>query len=228
MALRVAAADEARHGLAHHRVHRGERLVEERDARRLHEAHAELQQLALATRELPRVEVLHGLERELVQQRARPPRRFGLAQAAREARGEEIVERADAREHARHLEHAQQAAPGERRGRQARDLLVGEPHAPLPGREEPRQQVEDRGLARAVGPDEAEDLALLHREREVVHRGHAAEVLRDALRSQEAHRRLPVAIPHSPVRKKRANTITSTEKTMSWMLPTLRSHSDER
>ena len=48
MTLRVATPDEPGHRLAHDRMHRGEGLVEERDARRPDEAHAEFQPLALA------------------------------------------------------------------------------------------------------------------------------------------------------------------------------------
>jgi hypothetical protein len=51
--------DEGGHGLAHHRVHRGEGLVEEGHARRLDEAHAELEELPLPAGKLARVEILH-------------------------------------------------------------------------------------------------------------------------------------------------------------------------
>ena len=84
VALRVAGPDEPRHGLAHHGVHRGERLVEQRDARRLHEAHAELEELALPAGKLPRVEVAHRLQRELGDEAAGPARGLGFVQAARE------------------------------------------------------------------------------------------------------------------------------------------------
>ena len=67
--LGVAAADEAGHRVAHDRMHRGEGLVEERHARRLDEAHAEFQQLALAAGQLARIEILDLRQRELFEER---------------------------------------------------------------------------------------------------------------------------------------------------------------
>jgi hypothetical protein len=43
-------------------------------------------------------------------------------------------------------------------------------------RVEARDHVEDGGFARAVRPDQREDLALLHRHRQVVDRGHARRI----------------------------------------------------
>src|SRR5260221_11325064 len=224
--LGVAPGDEARHGLAHHRLHRGERLGEERQARRRDEAHAELEELPLPAGELARVEILHRREGELFHERLRPRLRFLLRQAAREAGGDQVIERRDAREDARHLEHSQQPAARERHGLHAGYFLAGQPHAAGVGREETRQHLDSARLARAVRADQPEYLALLHGKRHALDRGHAAEVLGEPGGSEQAHRR-PVARPHRPVRKKRANTITTSENTMSWMLPTPRSHSEE-
>ena len=52
---------------------------------------------------------------------------------------------------------------------------------PADGRERARQHVEDRALARAVGADQAEDLALIDLERHVVDGGEAAETLDQTL-----------------------------------------------
>ena len=48
-------------------------------------------------------------------------------------------------------------------------------------------QVEDGRLSGAVGPDEADDLALLHLEAEIVHGPEAAEVFRQALGFEKRH-----------------------------------------
>ena len=49
-------------------MHRSEGFVEQRDARRHHEAAAELEQLLLAAGELAGVEIAHALEREFIEQ----------------------------------------------------------------------------------------------------------------------------------------------------------------
>src|SRR5262249_49674043 len=151
---------------------------------------------------------------------------FGFAKAARAAGRDEVVERAHAREHARGLEHAQQSAARELHGPQPRDLLAVEPHAAALRGEEARHQVERRGLARAVRPDEPEDLALLEREVEILDGGDAAEVPGEPRGTQQAHRAPAfVARPHSPSRKKRAKTITSAANTIICTLPNSRIHS---
>src|SRR5262249_28508716 len=48
-------------------------------------------------------------------------------------------------------------------------------------------RVENGGLARAVGADEADDLALLHPEGEIVHGPQASEVLDEACRLEQGH-----------------------------------------
>ena len=53
---------------------------------------------------------------------------------------------------------------------------------------EPRDQVEDRGLAGAVGADDGEDLALFDAEAHAVDRLEAAELQGDAVDREEAHR----------------------------------------
>ena len=158
---RVTPLDEGRHGLAHHRVHRGERLVEERDARRRDEAHAEFEELALPSGELAGVEVLHRRQGQFLEKRLSASFRVLFRQAARETRSEQVVEGGNAGEDARHLEHAQQPAPRERDRREARHFLVLEPHLARLAHEEAGKHVERGGLPRAVGPDEPQDLALL-------------------------------------------------------------------
>ena len=147
--------------VAHHRVHRGERLVEHRHARRLDEAHAELEQLALAARELAGVEVLHRPERQLLDQRVGARVGLGLGEAAREAGGQQVVERATCarRRASSGTCAARRAAPA---GSPAQPVMSRRSIGTRPAsrREEAGEQVQHRRLARAVGADQAEDLAL--------------------------------------------------------------------
>ena len=69
-----------------------------------------------------------------------------------------------------------------RLGRQARDVGAGEGHGARGDRQIAGQAVEEGRLARAVGPDQAEDVALLDRDRRVVDRLEGAERLDDVLR----------------------------------------------
>ena len=60
---------------------------------------------------------------------------------------------------------------------QAENILLAEPHRPPVGSQEARQDVEQARLSRTVGPDDAEDGALLDLERKVVDRGDTTERL---------------------------------------------------
>ena len=62
-----------------------------------------------------------------------------------------------------------------------RDVLSAEEDLPRVGPVEPRDAVEEGALPRAVGPDDAQDLALVHGEGDVLGRGQPAEPLRDPL-----------------------------------------------
>src|SRR5262245_18077637 len=89
----------------------------------------------------------------------------------------------------------------------AGDVVPVEDEGAAVGREEAADQVHQRGLPRAVRSDQAEELALADRQRDVVDGSVAAERLRDVPDLQEAHERdLPrkraiswPAVPTSPV-----------------------------
>ena len=68
--------------------------------------------------------------------------------------------------------------------RLSRELVTLEADGPRVGRQRAGEEVEDRALARAVGPDQPDDLAPLDRERDVVHGGEAAEALGQPLDGQ--------------------------------------------
>ena len=61
------------------------------------------------------------------------------------------------------------------------DGAAEERRGPFGGRQEPGQHLHGRGLAAAVGAEEAEDLAALDRQRDVVDGGEAAEAARQAV-----------------------------------------------
>jgi hypothetical protein len=107
---------------------------------------------------------LHQRQRQLGQ---RPqPRNAGHARfhgaQPRVRADQHVVEHREVREHAPMLEGARQPALRELLGRQAGDVLPVEQHLPFVGLVQPGHQVEQRGLARAVRPDHAEQFALAH------------------------------------------------------------------
>ena len=69
--------------------------------------------------------------------------------------------------------------------RETVDAPAFEPDLPLVRPGEPRKRVEEGGLPGAVGPDDGEDAALLHREAQLVDRGETAEPLDDVLRLED-------------------------------------------
>ncbi|MCS6766214.1 MAG: hypothetical protein MO847_07255 [Candidatus Protistobacter heckmanni] len=76
----------------------------------------------------------------------------------------QVFQDAHAREHAAPLRHHDQAAPGQRMRRQARDVLAGVAQRALGG-ELAGDGLHGGGLARAVGADQGDELALAHLER---------------------------------------------------------------
>ena len=75
------------------------------------------------------------------------------------------------------LEGAPHAEPGPVMRRQLVDALAAQAHFARRRRKLPRQQVEKGGLAGTVGADDADDLALAHRQRDVVDGAQAKKML---------------------------------------------------
>ena len=86
------------------------------------------------------------------------------------------------------LEGAGDAEPCDVVGRLLGDVLVLEEDLARGRRIDPRDQVEDRALAGAVGPDDREDLAFLHRKTDGIDRFQAAEMQGQVLGAKIAHR----------------------------------------
>src|SRR5207244_25538 len=68
------------------------------------------------------------------------------------------------------------------------DVVAVEDHAALVGAIVAGDHVEERGLAGAVGPDDAEQVAGPHLHAHLAHGGEAAEALGDALEAQQGRR----------------------------------------
>src|SRR5262249_481919 len=98
-----------------------------------------------------------------------------------------VLERREVREQADVLEGARDTGDRHFVGRQAGQRLGVEHEAPTVGRVDPRQHVEERGLAGAVWADQAEDFAGRDLERHFAQRLHAAEALADPLGAEAAH-----------------------------------------
>ena len=79
------------------------------------------------------------------------------------------------------------AEAGDLRGFAIQQVLPVEADLAGDGAVEPRDQVEHRRLARTVRPDQGEDAPRRDGEGQVVHRGHAPELERHGVESQETH-----------------------------------------
>src|SRR4051812_12719986 len=77
------------------------------------------------------------------------------------------------------LERATDAETGSRAGTEDGDVAAVEEHLSCAGSDEARYSVEERGLAGAVGADEAGDDTGLHRQTHVVDGGQAAKAHRE-------------------------------------------------
>ena len=87
-------------------------------------------------------------------------------------------------EHLLALERAPDALPRPPRRAPTGDVATAVDHTPARRRPQPREHVEQGGLARAVRSDESEDLARTHLDRHVVQRHHAPEADRHVDRVQ--------------------------------------------
>ena len=202
-AARSDAADDAGKARAFGRRQPGGWLVEEDEARLAGERARDLEEPPLAEgerghigpRELAEADELHELRGALA------PARFFRARAAEHhgpERGAEARMRADehvvddrhSRERPVVLERAHHAARGDAMRREAEDRLAGEAHVARRGGVGAGDQVEGGALARAVGTDDAEDLAFLHLEVEIMHGGEAAEALGEPAHLEESAHRL--------------------------------------
>ena len=129
----------------------------------------------LAMRQLVRA---HARQEQQLLHEARAP--VGVAAEQQVLQHGGVLEQLDV------LERPRDAPPGDLVRRHPRDVLAAEEQAARGRVVDARDQVEDGGLARAVGPDDGEDLPGLHLEAHAVERLDAAEVDREPVRREEA------------------------------------------
>src|SRR2546425_8768769 len=198
--LAVHVEDEARHVLLLLDVHAGHRLVEQQQlglgGERAPELHALLQSIGqLAGRRLADGLDLEGGDHaldegaggQLLAPGGGPPDRVEqevpahLQQPARH----EVVEHAHALEERDVLEGARHPELGHVGRRQPRAVAALEEDAALVGMVEAADDVEQRGLARAVGPDDGEDLPALDVQAHAAQREQSAKAHADPLHLEQ-------------------------------------------
>jgi hypothetical protein len=174
LALVAQAPEHVQQLVEQRAVDPGGRFIEQDQLRIGHQHANELEQLLLAVREVAGVFLAQPLELDEGQQLLRPlPRRVDR----RVGHGQQVLERRQLREYADHLEGAADAAPGDAVRLEPVDPLAVEQDRTAVQPLQAGNAVEQRGLARAVGPDQAADLAGRNRQRAVVDRRDAAELL---------------------------------------------------
>ncbi len=161
------------HLLAQLPVEGGERLVEQQDARRVHEGARQRGALLHASRELARPPLPLPLQADEGQRLVHAAPDLGLGHAALAQAEGHVLEHRHVGEERVGLEHH---AEPPLVGRARRHVLAVDDHAAGARRHEARDQVERRRLPAAGRAEEREQLALVHREVEGIHRPHRAEV----------------------------------------------------
>ena len=196
--------------LAHLRVERAERLVEQQHPRLDGERPGQRHALPLAARELLRIALVEAGELHQIEQLQRPAAdlgagRTGGARPHLEPEGD-VLEDGHVAEQRIGLEHEADIALLHRLGR---GVLVAEEDAARGGGLEPGDEPQQRGLARARGPEQRDQLARADVERHVVERRVAREFLADVLDADIQRRApsVPAACAASSSPKRNSRTV---------------------
>ncbi len=188
--------------------HPRRRLVEEQDLGLERQRDAELELFLVTVREEPRdlaglVEKAHGVEQRLgffpveaVHARHQVP----AASSVTEERRLDVLKYREAREDVGALEGATHAETAEIVGRDTGDLPVLEADAARVGPEVTGDEVEERGLARAVGPDDGADRAARNAEADSAHGLEAVEALAEIADVKQPGASLGGGGPPTPAR----------------------------
>src|SRR6185503_19131447 len=180
----------------------------------------ELELAQLDLRELARVRVRLVGEADAPQDLHRLRLALAVLEVLHVGRGhEQVLQHRHGVERARHLEAARDAQARALVGREAVDRTALEHDLARLVAQQARDAVDERGLARAVRPDQAEALALGDLEAHAREGGEAAEVLRDAAYLEEgfSHRLKSPRMPSGASTTKRTSstptisTLTSPE-----------------
>ena len=160
---------------AHARIERGERLVQQQQRGRGGERAGERHALLLPARQLGRIlGALLGHADQLQQLAPRARRSARAALAPVDEAVADVLRHGQVGEQRVGLEDDAEVAL---RRRQMRHVAAGDLDAAGVLRLEPGDHAQQRGLAAARGAEEADELALLHLQRDVVERGEGAEAL---------------------------------------------------
>src|SRR5437870_943492 len=197
-------------------IHAGGGLVEQKQLGLQRQGARDLEPALVAVGEVAGPLVGTVGEADQLEQRQGPATRLALLgarrgqpdHAAHEAarrphvtRDHHVLERRELAEQTHVLKRARDAEAGDAEGPQARDVTALIPEPAGGGRAEARDEIEQRRLAGAVGPDQAEELAALHGERHAAHRHDTAEAAGERLHRQH------VGCPRRPVVRRRAHTL---------------------
>ena len=155
-------------------------LVEQQQPRLGAERPRQLEPLALGQRQPAGRPIGLGAQPELVEHGAGAPLGLGDVGVAAERGDHHVAHDGEARKRSHDLKRPGEAERVDLVRRQPAQVAAGEGHPAGVGGEEPGDEREGRRLASAVGADQRHDLALGHREIEVLHRLHAAEPLAEA------------------------------------------------
>src|SRR5205823_7419278 len=122
------------------------------------------------------------------------------------------------------------AAPREREGRHAGDVLAAELHVPRARADLAKDRVEERGLAAAIRADHADDLAGAHGEAHAVHRTDRAVVLDAVLHFQKWRhaRRSRAGMESRPPGSQIMSATTASPNTTRYQSCMKRSHSGSK
>ena len=161
-------------------------LVEQQHARLRRQRARELEPLAVEQRERARGTVRLVGERALLEQLDAARIDLALAMAAAERRRHhQVLEHGHAVERLRNLERAADAHAAAAFRRQPRDVHAREHDAPGIGLHRSAGDAEQRGLAGAVRPDDAERLPFGEREIDLLRHHHGAEALGDFFEGED-------------------------------------------
>ena len=195
-------SDETGHLVGLGRVHAGGRLVEQQEAWAGAQGPGDLQATLVAVGHVAGEHVVCALEPHVFEQTARLLERLLLLRSLRtraqdrlEPGGlevlvlahEHVLGRGHAAEEADVLVGSRQAQPGDLVRAQLVDLGAVEGDAALVDLVEAGDAVEERGLARAIGSDDADDRALFEVEGQVADGGQAAEAFRRVAGLEQCH-----------------------------------------
>ena len=157
-------------------VHARRRLVEQKEGRRRGERAGDLDAPLVAVAEAAGERLGARTKAELGEQAVGDRARRRPAQAAGDRAGLDVLAHGQVPEQPHDLERPGDAPRRDLARRQPGDVLAAAQHPPLGRLQLAGQDVHERGLARAVGSDQAEDLAGLEAERHPIEGAQAGEL----------------------------------------------------